>query len=367
MTYTKIRKFRKKYSYRRKGVPGRIRVPAHRVTYHIKKRNYAAFKFISPWKQFQEEGEVEPDYAKFGTRKLNVGEERELARLEKELEELRKRKSERDNLIKELETPPKIKFEEPKRKKEPSQESKFIIDLEKKAEKITPEQIVQKHKAEAAEEKKREKQILTETFELKLKERGLKSEDIEKAIPISIQKYDVLLKQDPKGRSLGIDYIENRAVKLTLDELKGKQRIVPGVKTYSDQDYIKEFKKLGYSQRDAENEFFKIPSDVVIGKTPQELIKVVERIPQVKFMEGELIDTSKIIPMSSEEASKILDELLPFRPDLQKHNKTDILHKLRNDIKETGHVPLSTLRDFFNMDKPLKEVLKDEKIEGEAK
>ena len=102
------------------------------------KKNYGAFKFISPWKQLQETGEVEPDFARFGTRKLRVGEEREILKLEKELSDLRRSKVEREKLVKELEKPPKVKFEDEKPRKEINPEGKFIINLKKKVEETTP-------------------------------------------------------------------------------------------------------------------------------------------------------------------------------------------------------------------------------------
>ena len=77
-----------------------------------RKKNYGAFKFVSPWQQLREKGRVEPDYARFGTGKLKVGDEREILKLQKELSELQRSKTEREKLIKEIETPPKVKFEE---------------------------------------------------------------------------------------------------------------------------------------------------------------------------------------------------------------------------------------------------------------
>lgn len=354
----KIRKLRKKYSYRRRGVHGRIRVPAHRVTYYTKRRNYAAFKFVSPWKQFQEEGEVEPEYAKFGTRKLRVGEERELARLEKELAELRRRKLEREKLFKELETPPKIKFEEPEQKIKQPAESKIITDLKKKVEKITPEQVVQRHKAEAAELRKQEKEELKGRF---IAEKSLSPE----VASIAVQKYEALLKQDPKGRNIGEDWIFNRAARLAIGESKGEQKVIPGVKTYSDSDYIAEIQKLGFPERDAQNLFFNLSHENVINKTPQQVAKMVEKIPQLEYREGMLIESKPESP-TIEYTSKVLDRLLPRREDLQKLNRISVINKLRKDLTDVPDADDTKLKDFFNMDKPLKEVLKDE-IESEAK
>lgn len=335
---------------------------------HFKRKSYGAFKFVSPWQQLKEttkidpktgeaiHGSVEPDYARFGAGKLKVGEDREIAKLQKELSGLIRQKVERQQLIKELETSKKVKFEEPQ---EQPKQSKIIIALKKKVENVTPEQIVQRHKTAAGELRKQERDELKERF---VSEKKLTPE----VASIAIQKYNALLLQDPRGRSLGMDYIFNRAAKLAADESKGKQKVIPGVKTYQDSDYIQVLMDAGYAKHDAESKFFSAPQEEVSKRTPQQFIAFIEKMEQPSLPES----------LSIDRASEIIDDLVQRRPDLKQHNRITLINKLRQDLKESeklfkqmdvrGEKEVGgILKDFFNVDKPLKEVLEDE-IKSEA-
>lgn len=340
MTYLKIKKLRRRYSYRRRGVYSRIKVPAHRVTYHLKPKTYPSFKFVSPFQQFREYGEYDPTYVGYS----------------------RQKKSRRDiskDMLKRLERPPVMDesklFNAPsdnKSKKIPVQ-SQIIMDITKKAEGLTEEIIAQRHKREAAD-KKKEEQAREEIFRDFSLDPEVKN--------IAIKKLDVLYKQDPGGRNLNIKNLEKKAIDLAKLEISGKQKVIPGVKTYEDSDYITELTRAGYTRKDAENIFFSLDPNEVIKRTPQQLIPFAEKVSNLdlEMEEGELVDKSKIKSMTTDETSDILDKLFQFRPDLKQHNRMSLINKLRRDVRETGVSDTERLRDFFNMDKPLKEVLKDE-------
>lgn len=344
-----------------------------RQRYWIGKRlkNYAAFKFVSPWQQIKDttkidpktgdiiHGNVEPDYARFGTRKLKMGSDRELDRLEKQrkllqedIARLRLQETEKvkEHTIKQKEETPKSKI--PK-------EARIIADIKKKAENLTPEKITQRHKSAAGEDRKTERDIQKEKFEVIYKKKGYSPEKIAELVPIAFRKRDALTKKDPGGRNIGIDKIDNTSAKLAEDEYKGKQKVIPGVKTYQEPEYIDEIKKLGFHERDAQNIFFNLPSEDVINKTPQQVAKMIDKMPGFEIKEGMITEVNQTTP-TVEEASTILDRILPRREDLKKHNRISVINKLRKDLTDVPSDD-ATLRDFFNMDKPLKEVLKDEK------
>ena len=351
MITRKIRKIRKGYNYRRKGVYGRVRVPAHKVTYYSRTN----LSSLRPFKM---------------SKRDEASIQRDIKRIQQDVKKYYQQiyppsKEAESRIIKQLETPPKIKFEEELRKElspKAKKEIRIIHEIERKGEGLTEQKIAQRHRSEEGQKRAEEKKE-DPFFDFRLSD-NVKS--------LASKKYDLLLKRDPQGKNVDMNAAKKRAIYLAEEELKGQQKIIPGVQTYDEQEYIASLKELGLPEQEAKNIFFSTPSDEINKRTPEQFATYIDRslmkMGQSEFKEGEFIEKPSTI--QADEASSLIDDLIKVRPDLKNYNRITLINKLKSDLRETSsetkgmnrsELVRGLLNDYFSVDKPLKESLESER------
>jgi len=157
--------------------------------------------------------------------------------------------------------------------------------------------------------------------------------------------------------------------------LKGKQIAIKEVQSFDDSDFIRALVAEGYPKQEAEFLFFSLPPDDLKGKTPKEVVGILEKFTQQEpnIIEGEFSSETKLKAISARDTSQLLDQLIEVRPDLKKFNRITLINKLKSDIRDStltlkdlgvsGDADLvGKLREFFSHDKPLKEALEGERV-----
>lgn len=344
-------------------------------------KNYAAFKFASPWEQLRKTGFVEPDYARFGADRLILPKERKIMELRGELQRLQPEK-ELIEITEEIEPLEIIKST--RKIKEISEKDRMALNVAQQKTKPkettilppatgkekTMKQMVHEHKSMAGQKSREEiEKKIGDPFEAI---DNWTEENKKRARNILVAK----LTKDPRGRDISIPQKIQETIHFVNQEIaSGKQKSIKDVVSFHDSDFINALKDAGFSQQESTDFILRLPSEAFIGKTPKDIVKLKEgyekEVPV--FSEGEFTSANKFESLSTEGVSGLLDKLIAQRPDLKDHNRIQLTNKLRKDLKqssrELGEQGASTeseiigvLVTFFSHDKPLKDSLKEEKV-----
>lgn len=328
-------------------------------------KNYGAFKFIAPFEQFKQTGIVEPEFARFGTKKLKLSSEKKRREaeaktpenIEEELQEIREAQRVKKPII--LTKKP----ERPEGKLTPDQ--KFIVEVAEKGEDLDEVKIAQMQKSRIG-------QITESQFD---RYSDLSNEDKKRAEKVLLN----LETKDPKGRSIALNRLIRQAADIVREEKKtGKQTAIKDVKSFEDADFLEALQVAGFPKQQAEFLFFTgIPQDELKGKTPAQVVALAEKLEGAhatgELGEGmEFSSAGKFESISQEKIFTLLDKLLDRRPDLKKFNRITLANKLRKDLRESASEfekkgisgdseVLGELTSLFSHDKPLKESIEEEK------